>query len=73
MTDGINNNGMDFDGFRAFFAQLPADTRKIKTFPILFGDADTQAMQQIADMTGGKVFDGNKNLSTAFKAIRGYQ
>lgn len=73
MTDGVNNNGMDFDGFRAFFAQLPADTRKIKTFPILFGEADTQAMQQLADMTGGKVFDGNKNLSTAFKAIRGYQ
>lgn len=73
MTDGINNNGMDFDEFRAFFAQLPADTRKIKTFPILFGDADTQAMQQIADITGGKVFDGNKNLSAAFKAIRGYQ
>ena len=73
MTDGVNNNGMDFDTFRAFFAQLPADTRKIKTFPILFGDADTQAMQQIADMTGGKVFDGNKNLSSAFKAIRGYQ
>lgn len=73
MTDGVNNNGMDFDSFRAFFAQLPADTRKIKTFPILFGDSDAQAMQQIADMTGGKVFDGNKNLSTAFKAIRGYQ
>jgi Ca-activated chloride channel family protein len=73
MTDGINNNGMAFDDFRAFFAQLPADTRKIKTFPILFGDADIQAMQQITDLTGGKVFDGNKNLSTAFKAIRGYQ
>ena len=73
MTDGANTSGMTLADFKSFFRQLPAEAQAIKTFPILFGDADTQAMQQLADLTGGKVFDGSKNLGAAFKIIRGYQ
>lgn len=73
MTDGANTSGMSLEQFKSLFQQLPPGAQAIKTFPILFGDSDTGAMQQLADMTGGKVFDGNKNLAAAFKAIRGYQ
>ncbi|MEW5838152.1 MAG: VWA domain-containing protein [Pseudomonadota bacterium] len=73
MTDGANTSGMSLEQFQAYFQQLPPEVRAIKTFPILFGDSDSVAMQQVADMTGGKVFDGNKNLAAAFKTIRGYQ
>ncbi|OYY73668.1 MAG: hypothetical protein B7Y40_08490 [Gammaproteobacteria bacterium 28-57-27] len=73
MTDGANTSGMSLEQFKSFFRQLPQEAQAIKTFPILFGDSDNVAMQQLADMTGGKVFDGTKNLGAAFKTIRGYQ
>ncbi|HES75465.1 MAG TPA: VWA domain-containing protein [bacterium] len=73
MTDGANTSGMSQEQFQSYFRQLPPEVRAIKTFPVLFGDSDRVAMQQVADMTGGKVFDGNKNLAAAFKTIRGYQ
>ncbi|MDD3610694.1 MAG: substrate-binding and VWA domain-containing protein [Halothiobacillaceae bacterium] len=73
MTDGMNTAGIDLDQFIAYYRGLPEATRAVKIFPILFGEADTVAMQKLAEMTGGKVFDGNKNLAAAFKAIRGYQ
>mgnify|MGYP000895483107 FL=1 len=73
MTDGANTSGMSLDDYSHFFRQLPAEAQAIKTFPILFGDSDSAAMEQVAAMSGGKVFDGNKNLAAAFKTIRGYQ
>ncbi len=73
MTDGANTSGISFEQFREQFAQLPPAAQQIKTFPILFGDADAHAMQLVAELTGGRVFDGNKNLAAAFKTIRGYQ
>lgn len=74
MTDGQNVDGIDFATFQHQYQQLPADIQNIKTFTVLFGDADPQQMQQIADLTGGRVFDGRDgNLSAVFRQIRGYQ
>ena len=43
-------------------------------FPILFGDADRSAMQDVADLTGGRLFDAkSQSLADIFKQIRGYQ
>ena len=73
MTDGENNAGISAEGFAQYIASLPAQDQGIKTFTILFGEANQDAMKQLADITGGSTFDGRKSLGQAFKAIRGYQ
>lgn len=74
MTDGQNTNGESFSDFQDFYNGLPANVKNVKTFTVLFGDADPTEMQKIAELTGGKVFDGRKDsLASVFKQIRGYQ
>jgi Ca-activated chloride channel family protein len=73
MTDGENNAGISEQEFAQYIAALPAQDQGIKTFTILFGEANQNAMKQLADITGGSTFDGRKSLGQAFKAIRGYQ
>ncbi len=73
LTDGENNSGLSRDGFLSYLrSQDPAQT--IKTFPILFGEANQGDLQSIADATGGRMFDAKSDpLSLIFKEIRGYQ
>lgn len=74
MTDGDNTEGMPLSDFEYYYHNLPATMQQVKTFPVLFGDANEQDMQRIANITGGRVFDGRKGeLSLVFKQIRGYQ
>lgn len=74
MTDGDNSAGPPLSHFEQFYRQQPADIRHIKTFTVLFGDADETEMRRIAELTGGRMFDGRKgDLSRVFKKIRGYQ
>jgi len=74
MTDGENNEGMSVDDFRRYYAALPQAAKRIKVFPILFGEARQQQLAGIADLTGGRLFDGTKGgLAAVFKEIRGYQ
>ncbi|HYO44416.1 MAG TPA: substrate-binding and VWA domain-containing protein [Candidatus Limnocylindrales bacterium] len=74
MTDGENNHGDDLDGFRRVHGGLPDAVRGVAVFPVLFGEANTEDMQAIADMTGGRLFDAtSQSLADIFKQIRGYQ
>ncbi len=73
MTDGANGSGISEEGFAQYIASLPVQDQGIKTFTILFGEANQDAMKQLADITGGSTFDGRNALGQAFKAIRGYQ
>lgn len=74
MTDGENNVGRDGPRFIADYRQLPAGVRAVKTFAVLFGEASPAQLQQVADTTGGTVFDGRTtSLSQVFKDISGYQ
>jgi len=74
MTDGENNSGIGADDFLSDYRALPERARRIRTFPILFGEASSDALQRIADATGGKLFDARSaSLSEIFKEIRGYQ
>ena len=74
MTDGENNEGMSADDFRRYYATLPPAAKRIKVFPILFGEARQQQLAGIAELTGGRMFDGTKgSLAAVFKEIRGYQ
>ena len=73
MTDGESNEGPSPAQFRRYYQALPASVKSVKTFTILFGDGNKDAMNEIATLTGGRTFDGTKNLQAAFKQIRGYQ
>jgi Ca-activated chloride channel family protein len=70
LTDGESNSGMSFAAFRSRYGQgAPA-----RVFPILFGEGNVDEMKQIAQMTGGREFDGrHSRLAQVFREIRGYQ
>jgi Ca-activated chloride channel family protein len=73
MTDGENNRCDDADAFKTKYEALPPDER-IRIFPILFGEGDSTELQAIADVSGGRLFNGKtESLSEVFKEIRGYQ
>ncbi len=67
MTDGRTEGSAS--GFeRAWRASGGA----IPVFGVTFGDADVTQLDAMAKLTGGRVFDGAKDLSGAFRATRGY-
>ena len=73
MSDGANTHGLNARDFENLYQALPADAQ-VRTFTVLFGEADEAAMQEIADITGGRMFDGkSESLGFIFKQIRGYQ
>jgi Ca-activated chloride channel family protein len=73
LTDGENNAGIDPSSYLAQVrGQDPGNV--VRTYTVLFGEANPRALQDVADATGGKVFDArNADLSSVFKEIRGYQ
>lgn len=74
MTDGENTDGADYAAFEAHYRSLPEEQRRAPTFVVLFGESDAEEMRQVAELTGGAVFDARKtSLTSAFKEIRGYQ
>jgi Ca-activated chloride channel family protein len=75
LTDGENTQGPSYEDFRVRFEGAQADAmQRVPTFPILFGEASSSELDEIARLTGGRAFDGrHANLATVFKEIRGYQ
>lgn len=74
MTDGESNEGMSLEQFRAFHAGLPEPARNVRVFTVLFGGGNEQELGEVADLTGGRLFDSKKTaLAVMFKGIRGYQ
>jgi Ca-activated chloride channel family protein len=73
MTDGENNAGISSDEFLQTVSDTP-DASAIRVFSVLFGEANPDALTDIASATGGQVFDARKtDLSSVFKEIRGFQ
>jgi Ca-activated chloride channel family protein len=74
MTDGENNMGLSFERFVIDYHALGPAAQQVRTFPVLFGDADPSELHDVADQTGGEVFDSrSESLSVVFKEIRGFQ
>ena len=74
MSDGENTAGINLDEFLSYYHTLPGTVQEIPTFTVLFGNADVDEMNAIAENTGGRVFNAQSDsLSTIFKQIRGYQ
>lgn len=67
MTDGVSNC-MTFSDFES----KSKDCTIYPVYSITFGSADTKQLNQLAQKTGGKVFDGVKDLTNAFREVRGY-
>lgn len=74
MTDGQNSHGSGLDDFTRYYRAHADEFGGIPTFVVLFGDSDEAEMSAVAQLTGGRVFDGRGDgLASAFKDIRGYQ
>ena len=74
MTDGLNQNGIGYSDFNNFYVKESDTIAGIRVYPILFGEASIDELENLATLTGGKVFDSRKgSLAQAFKQIRGYQ
>ena len=68
MTDGQANDGK----YREFRNEYISLGKQLPIYSITFGDAEEQQLQEIADLTNAKVFDGKVDLVKAFKEVRGY-
>jgi Ca-activated chloride channel family protein len=68
MTDGKSQGAMS-----SFEMPWLADGHRVPVFGVTFGDgADRSQLDNLAKLTGGRVFDGTKSLTQAFRAVRGY-
>ena len=68
MTDGKSQGSL-----QTFQNPWEADGRRVPVFGVTFGqDADRSQLDRLATLTGGRVFDGTKSLTEAFRALRGY-
>ena len=68
MTDGESNYNR-LNQLQLVYGQINKD---IPIFSIMFGAADKTQLEDIANLTNAKVFDGRTNLLEAFKQVRGY-
>jgi len=74
MTDGINNRGMERKEFTKWYNDEGDAVRGIPVFPILFGEGNAGDLRELAELTGGRLFDSRSMaLVSVFKEIRGYQ
>lgn len=67
LSDGASS--YDFDPFKKKYDDLGKD---IPVFSIMFGDADETQLQELAEYTNARVFDGRKDLVNAFRSVKGY-
>lgn len=69
LTDGQSDTAK-LDEFKQQYA---SDGKGVPIFSIMFGDADSQQLNDLAKLSNGKVFDGrNGNLSGIFREVKGY-
>lgn len=67
MTDGqsVYNESVFEDALEAYDNDIPV-------FSITFGDADPSQLEDLAALTDARVFDGTKDLTEAFRSVKGY-
>lgn len=67
MTDGRSDN--DAKWFRQQYEDAGLD---VPIFSITFGSADPEQLQNLAEGTNARVFDGTEDLVNAFRTVKGY-
>ncbi|MDO4995772.1 MAG: VWA domain-containing protein [Bacilli bacterium] len=68
MTDGNVNVGT-FSELRAVYNKKED---KVPIYSITFGSAEESQLEEIAELSNARVFDGKTDLLKAFKKVRGY-
>ena len=68
MTDGQSNSG-SFNELKNYYQSKKID---IPIYSITFGDSDEEQLNEIANLTNAKVFDGKSGLLKAFREVRSY-
>ena len=68
MTDGQANVGR----YNDLVSTYRTIQNAIPIYSILFGNADERELEDIAELTNAKVFNGKTDLIKAFKEVRGY-
>jgi Ca-activated chloride channel family protein len=69
MSDGKSEGSLEEF---ARTAEAESLGRDIPVYTILFGDADPSQMEALAKWSGGKMFDGRKNVVESFREAKGY-
>ena len=69
LTDGRANGDLGMRALEDKYAELGLD---IPIFSITFGNASDDELEQIAQLTRARVFDGRENLIEAFQQVKGY-
>ena len=67
MTDGVSD--YNYQTFQEAWDTLGID---VPVFSITFGAADPTQLEELAEATGGRVFDGTQDLTEAFRSVKGY-
>lgn len=67
MTDGVSD--YNYRTFQNAWDTLGID---VPVFSITFGAADPTQLEELAEATGGRVFDGTQDLTEAFRSVKGY-
>lgn len=68
MTDGESET----DNKNSFIDYYKSGGYDIPVFSIMFGDADDRQLNELAEISNAKVFDGRKDLVSAFRSVKGY-
>jgi Ca-activated chloride channel homolog len=66
MTDGRS------DAHQGFEDSWRSEGHDIPIFGVTFGDAEKSQLDELAELTRARVFDGGTNLTEAFRSVRGY-
>ena len=67
MTDGVSD--YNYQTFQEAWEACGID---VPVFSITFGAADPTQLEELAEATGGRVFDGTQDLTEAFRSVKGY-
>ena len=67
LTDG--QSGGSIDDIEPYYSDLGVS---IPIFSIMFGDADESQLEDLAEYSNARVFDGRENLTEAFRSVKGY-
>jgi len=68
MTDGLSNNG-NYDTLKKYYND---NKLNIPIYSITFGSSSEYQLNEIANLTNGKIFDGKSGLKRAFTEVRSY-
>ncbi len=68
MTDGASADGTK-EEFVEHYREKDSD---IPIFSIMFGEAKREQLDEIADLTNARVFDGREDLVGALRSVKGY-